>query len=307
MAERPTDTACLECGKVFVQPQRVQGGGRHSIYCSPACRSMNWVKGNRGKRTATILKYEASPDFKAKKKQWQKRNRVAKYGWTFEQFQKQLHRQNHQCYGCTEAIDEETACIDHCHETNRVRGLLCKFCNWGLGHIRNNPMTLRRLWAYLDYKIEQPCVYLAGALKNPRIPEIGNKLRAIGCDVMDEWWTPGEHADTNWQLYEKIRGRSFQEALQGRSARNTVVFDRAFIDISDIFINVAPSGKSAMLEMGYAKARGKHTILFLDGHQPERYDVMPALVDAVITTEIRLIEEVRTCRSLSNGCSQRSS
>lgn len=162
--------------------------------------------------------------------------------------------------------------------------------------MRDNPMTLRRLWAYLDYSIDKTCVYLAGALKNPRIPEIGNALRAIGCDVMDEWWTPGEHADTNWQLYEKIRGRSFREALSGRSARNTMAFDRAFIDLCDIFVNVAPSGKSAALEMGYAKAKGKHTILFLDGTQPERYDVMPALVDATIETEVRLVEEIRTWR-----------
>ena len=294
IGERPVENECLQCKKAFPQPIRIQGGGVRSIYCSPKCRSLNWAHGNRGKRQATILKYESSPDFKEKKKRWQKLGRARKYGWTYARFQTQLSRQDHRCYGCHCAIDEETARIDHCHETERVRGLLCNACNTGLGLLRDNPMTLRRLWAYLDYKIEQPCVYLAGALKNPRIPEIGNAIRSIGFDVMDEWWTPGEHADTNWQLYERIRGRTFEQALDGRSARNTVAFDQAFIDLSDIFVNVAPSGKSAMLEMGYAKACGKYTILFLDGHQPERYDVMPALVDATILEEPQLIEVIRT-------------
>jgi hypothetical protein len=39
--------------------------------------------------------------------------------------------------------------IDHCHETEKVRGLLCPTCNAGLGHFRDNPVLLAKAISYL--------------------------------------------------------------------------------------------------------------------------------------------------------------
>jgi len=39
--------------------------------------------------------------------------------------------------------------IDHCHETGRVRGVLCSECNTGLGKFKDNPNLLRRAVEYL--------------------------------------------------------------------------------------------------------------------------------------------------------------
>lgn len=213
---------------------------------------------------------------------------------SYDAFIAQLERQGGACYGCMTSIDSASAQIDHDHKTGRVRGLLCTPCNWTLGHAKDNPATLRRLMAFLDYKRDKLCVYLGGALKNPRVPEVANMLRVtLGVDVMDEWYTPGEHADTNWQAYEKARGRTYEEALRGRAAQNIFHFDRSYIDHCDVFVLVMPAGKSAMLELGYANGLGKTTVLFLDGQQPDRFDVMPNAAHHLIVTEADLLELIQ--------------
>lgn len=286
----PSEGVCLLCGTSFLYKRRSQGGGTRRKWCSHRCGSLNWARGNPEKRQAIVTKYDQQPINKEKKRE---RMRVyslqKKYHLTDEGFQEQLRRQNFRCYGCRAEIDRYSARVDHCHQTEKVRGLLCDGCNFALGHAKNNPQTLRRLMAYLDYDRSKLNIYLIGTLKNKRIPDIGNLLRCKGYDVMDEWFTPGELADLNWQAYEKKRGRSYVDALRGRAATNIFSFDRSYLDHSDIAILVAPAGKSAMLELGYAKGSGKRAWIFLDGKEPDRYDVMPGLADAIFKTEEELL------------------
>lgn len=49
-------------------------------------------------------------------------------------------------------------CIDHDHETGKIRGLLCTSCNVGIGMLRHNTELLNAAIDYLsrpDYSIEQ--------------------------------------------------------------------------------------------------------------------------------------------------------
>lgn len=53
--------------------------------------------------------------------------------------------------GCC-AICEKTMappCVDHCHESGLVRGLLCANCNLGLGHLRDDAALLVAAIGYL--------------------------------------------------------------------------------------------------------------------------------------------------------------
>lgn len=83
-------------------------------------------------------------DAKTKMKQ---RSAIGMYGVDRQMYAAMYFEQDGKCLICEE---REAACIDHCHETGRVRGLLCLGCNTLLGFIE----TPGRLGAALAYKAE---------------------------------------------------------------------------------------------------------------------------------------------------------
>jgi hypothetical protein len=78
------------------------------------------------------------------------RARADKYGITVEQVRELLSRQN--CDLCGNQFkDKSFRChIDHDHETNEVRGVLCGRCNTTLGMLEESPILLARMLAYLQ-------------------------------------------------------------------------------------------------------------------------------------------------------------
>lgn len=61
-------------------------------------------------------------------------------------YDKQLGR----CAVCLLTLAEaKKVCVDHDHETGKVRGLLCHGCNVGLGHFFDDVASLQRAITYL--------------------------------------------------------------------------------------------------------------------------------------------------------------
>jgi nucleoside 2-deoxyribosyltransferase len=135
-------------------------------------------------------------------------------------------------------------------------------------------------------------VYLIGSLRNPKIIELGVRLRTLGFEVFDDWISPGALADDEWQAYEKLRGRTYAEALQGHHAKQVFEFDKSHLDRCDIIVLVLPAGKSGHLELGYAIGKGKSGYILLD-KEPERYDIMYLFASGIFTSEEDLIIELK--------------
>lgn len=119
-------------------------------------------------RRATQAKRRAAdPDAaRAREREWRRRNPtpyrlqdrrqlLKQYGLTIETYNALAEAQGGKC-----AICEGPPCgrkgesgarfhVDHCHETGRVRGLLCHRCNTALGSFRDDRELLRRALAYL--------------------------------------------------------------------------------------------------------------------------------------------------------------
>lgn len=219
------------------------------------------------------------------------------YGLTVPEVDAMFERQLGRCLGCQKDLIKEGPrgtrfCVDHDHITKKVRGLLCNLCNRGLGMLEDNPSTLRRLLSYLQSDRDKKSVYIIGSLRNPIIPEVGNKLREAGFDALDDWHSAGPEADDKWQEYENRRGRSYIDALKGRSAQNVFLFDRSLLDIADYAVLVSPGGRSAFIELGYFTGKGKPGFI-LNLEEPERFEVMPNFAAKVVSSVEKLIEELK--------------
>ena len=75
-------------------------------------------------------------------------NRKKNFGISEEQYEQMLVDQNNQCAICKKEIGWEAA-VDHCHTTNKVRGLLCRKCKLGLGGFKDNIETIRKAILYV--------------------------------------------------------------------------------------------------------------------------------------------------------------
>lgn len=71
----------------------------------------------------------------------------SQYGLTEEDYNQLLQAQNSACAICNEALP---LCVDHNHRTGKVRGLLCRVHNAGLGQFGDDPRLLRKAAEYLE-------------------------------------------------------------------------------------------------------------------------------------------------------------
>jgi len=118
---------CLECGGE-ISPDKRAG----SLFCSAECK----------KRTHDRRWRERSSHY----------NRQYLYGLTQERYAAMLAEQDNRCAICrTPEWGGKTGAphVDHCHDTNQVRGILCNNCNQGLGMFADDPDRLEAAARYL--------------------------------------------------------------------------------------------------------------------------------------------------------------
>jgi len=79
------------------------------------------------------------------------RTKERRYGITQEQFDQMLIDQNNKCKICSNVFkSSKDTHIDHCHSTNKVRGLLCNGCNMALGQFMDKTDIMGMAIKYLQ-------------------------------------------------------------------------------------------------------------------------------------------------------------
>lgn len=127
---------CVSCNKNKQARFQQSGKTRYRAYCQ-GCNNK---------------KYKIKQSYCKKKLQgYAYAQRLRKYGITADQHKQMLEDQSLCCAICNKPETEEGRkfAIDHCHETGKVRGLLCFRCNTAIGKLDDNPELLEKSARYL--------------------------------------------------------------------------------------------------------------------------------------------------------------
>ena len=115
--------------------------------CKPIIAA-EWYKKNAARCRATHKIWND------KNQDYRRQQRLERrYGITHEDYLQMLVRQAGVCAVCSrpEALTRYgRLSIDHNHETGEIRGLLCDGCNASLGHLQEDPETIRKLADYIE-------------------------------------------------------------------------------------------------------------------------------------------------------------
>ncbi len=93
--------------------------------------------------------HRAKPVVYAKAKAQARKYWYKKYGMTQSKYDVMFRNQSGKCAICEQPPRRDVLDVDHDHETNQIRGLLCDLCNRGLGQFRDSILHLRAAIRYL--------------------------------------------------------------------------------------------------------------------------------------------------------------
>ncbi len=127
-------------------------GKKKNGQCKSTCRKCDakimreWCKRNPDKAAkATRSYYQKNGDY------WRLWRRCKDKGITIKEYLEMFRVHNGRCDICGVFHLElnRSLCIDHNHETGKIRGLLCDSCNQMLGRAKDNPVILEQAVSYL--------------------------------------------------------------------------------------------------------------------------------------------------------------
>ena len=136
-----SEKQCNRCKEVklasfFYKHKRMKDGlFGHCIECHKSY-GKKWNEANKSSRTEILRRSHL----------------LRTYGVSAEEYDRLREAQSYNCKIC--GIHESKAChgrlcVDHCHDSGEVRGLLCKKCNSAIGLLGDNVSNLASAIEYL--------------------------------------------------------------------------------------------------------------------------------------------------------------
>ena len=125
-------------------------------YICKLCRNES-IKKYRQKNPIKFQERDKKRASSPHRKKWQRERNLKNKNCTIDIFEKLKDAQKNKCAICSR---EETALnnagkirelsVDHCHKTEKVRGLLCNLCNPMIGYVREDISILENAIKYIS-------------------------------------------------------------------------------------------------------------------------------------------------------------
>jgi hypothetical protein len=115
-----------------------------------------WVKKYRKEHENVVKEYRKKYYINNKNEiliNTKKNSLLRKYNKTIEQYNEQVKEQTNLCYICHMEPNGryKKLMVDHDHETNETRKLLCHNCNVALGLLKEDPQTISNMLLYVEF------------------------------------------------------------------------------------------------------------------------------------------------------------
>jgi hypothetical protein len=132
-------------------------------------------------------------------------------------------------------------------------------------------------------------IYVASSYRNKYQPEIIQLLRQLGHDVYDFHTNPYKFKweEISMNLHKDWEPQFFADKLKNDTkVKNAFQYDYAAVTKADCCLVILPCGKSAHIEAGWFKGRGKKVyILMMEPNEPE---LMYKFFDEIVTSKKHL-------------------
>ncbi len=175
-------------------------------------------------------RYATDPEYRARclaeNAKARRASLLTRYGMSLLEYQLRLALQNGACAICKKKPNGPL-CIDHCHLTGKVRGLLCHKCNSALGFYEDDPELAQAgadyLRAFYD-SLEPPGDVMTSTNEQTEAGKAGRLMRrAILLELQCE---PGEADDGATDKLRLIARRLVDKAAEGDIQAIKEVLDR---------------------------------------------------------------------------------
>ena len=123
---------CKKCDRRRLEKYRSTEASKSAARAS----GQIWANNNRDKRD------------KSNRGSWLK----TRFGITLDEYNEILKGQNGVCAICKQPESvkgRKNLAVDHCHETGKIRGLLCTFCNTALGKLKEDISIMENMIEYI--------------------------------------------------------------------------------------------------------------------------------------------------------------
>ena len=147
------------------------------------------------------------------------------YGISLEDKRQMIADQGGLCFTCRKPFTSTTKThVDHCHDSKKIRGILCHNCNTTLGLVYESTQTLQNLKEYLEHHAQEntaPPVPAGDYQQGEVYPELGS-FSAAGTWQDDD--NPDHHCGADARQDFNYRAQESSRDSMGRGGEEVGTF-----------------------------------------------------------------------------------